>query len=679
MIGADADADTETNTGKKRGIRGTADNYTADQIEVLEGLEAVRRHPGMYIGGTDDRALHHLFAEILDNSIDEAVAGYATKIAVVLHDDGSVEIVDNGRGIPFDPHPKFKNKSALEVIFTTLHAGGKFSGKAYETSGGLHGVGSSVVNALSSWMTVEVARDKRAKAMTFREGAPGRLEDRGTTSNRRGTSVRFLPDAKIFGPNARFAPDRLFRMTRSKAFLEKGVEIRWNCAPSLIGDDDDTPHKAILSFPGGIKDYLESEVDGLTRTVEAMFHGESKWTNEQGQNARMEWAIVWTEDPDGGLASFCNTIPTPEGGTHETGLRAGLTRSIRSFGEMVGHKKIKDIAADDVLGGAQVILSVFIPSPAFSNQTKEKLVTPGTSKYVETEIKDHFDNWLGADASAAKKLLEAIIERSEERLRRRKDKDLKRQSATRKLRLPGKLADCSKSSREDTELFIVEGDSAGGSAKQARRRENQAILPLRGKILNVASASEDKLRANVELNDLLLAMGVRMGKHFDLDDLRYERIIIMTDADVDGAHIASLLMTFFYQQLPGLIQSGRLFLAAPPLYRLSQSGKTLYARDDTHKEQLVAQEFRAGSKVDISRFKGLGEMSANQLKETTMDPGTRTLLRVTLPDSAAFTNSDFRAVPKVPADLVDALMGKKPDGRFQFIQANAAFANDLDV
>lgn len=671
--------DKNAATGKAAGVRGKADNYTADQIEVLEGLEAVRRHPGMYIGGTDDRALHHLFAEILDNSVDEAVAGYATKIAVVMHDDGSVEVVDNGRGIPFDPHPKFKKKSALEVIFTTLHAGGKFSGKAYETSGGLHGVGSSVVNALSSWMTVEVARDKKAKAMTFREGIAGKLEDRGAASNRRGTSVRFMPDPKIFGAKAQFTPGRVFRMTRSKAFLEKGVEIRWNCAASLIKEGDDTPEKAVLSFPGGLKDYLETQVTDLGRVVDAMFHGESKWTDDQGRNGRMEWAIVWTDDPDGDVASFCNTIPTSEGGTHETGLRAGLTRSIRNFGDMVGQKKIKDVVADDVLGGAHILLSLFIPDPAFSNQTKEKLVTPGASKHVDGEIKDHFDNWLGADAPAAKKLLESIIERSEERLRKRKDKDLKRQSATRKLRLPGKLADCSKNSRDDTELFIVEGDSAGGSAKQARKRENQAILPLRGKILNVASASEDKLRANAELSDLLLAMGVQRGKNFDLDDLRYERIIIMTDADVDGAHIASLLMTFFYQELPGLIESGRLYLAAPPLYRLGQGGKTLYARDDAHKDELVATEFRAGSKVDISRFKGLGEMSAGQLKETTMDPNTRTLLRVNLPDVASPKAPNFKAVPSMPSELVEALMGKKADSRFHFIQANAAFADDLDV
>ena len=555
---------SNSNSGAAAGVRGKAESYTADQIEVLEGLEAVRRHPGMYIGGTDDRALHHLFAEIVDNSIDEAVAGYATKIAVVAHEDGSVEVVDNGRGIPYDPHPKFKKKSALEVIFTTLHAGGKFSGKAYETSGGLHGVGSSVVNALAAWMTVEVARDKRAKAMTFVEGAPkGKLQDKGAAPNRRGTSVRFLPDPKIFGANTRFTPGRLFRMTRAKAFLEKGVEIRWSCAPELIKEGDDTPQQATLSFPGGLKDYLADQTKDMPMLLDNMFHGESAWVDDSGKKGRMEWAIVWTDGVDGELQSFCNTIPTPEGGTHETGLRTGLTRALRGFGDMVGNKRMKDITADDVVANAHILLSVFIPNPAFSNQTKEKLVTPTTNRQVDSELKDRFDNWLGSDATQAKKLLEAVVERAEERLRRRKEKDLKRQSATRRLRLPGKLADCSKNSAEDTELFIVEGDSAGGSAKQARRRDNQAILPLRGKILNVASASADKLRANQELNDLLLALGVQRGKDFSPDDLRYERIIIMTDADVDGAHIASLLMTFFYREMPGLIETGRLYLAAP--------------------------------------------------------------------------------------------------------------------
>jgi len=648
-------------------------DYSAKDIEVLEGLEPVRRRPGMYIGGTDERALHHLVAEVLDNSMDEAVAGHASRIEVELSADYFVTVRDNGRGIPIDPHPKFKDKSALEIILTTLHSGGKFSGKVYQTSGGLHGVGLSVVNALSDELTVEVAREKQLYVQNYKRGKPaGKLKNTGNV-NRRGTTVKFHADPEIFGPQAHFKPARLYRMCRSKAYLFRGVEIRWSCDPALITGEDDTPARDTLHFPGGLADYLTATVNGRQTVTATPFIGQADFPDSQG---RAEWAIAWPADGDGFLNSYCNTVPTPEGGTHETGLRSALARGLRSYGELTNNRKASIVTAEDVTGGAAMLLSIFIRDPQFQGQTKERLASAEATRLVDATIKDHFDHWLSGDPARAKDLLDRVIEVAEERLRKKQDKELSRKTATRKLRLPGKLADCSKDSQEGTELFLVEGDSAGGSAKQARDRETQAVLPLRGKILNVASASADKLSGNQELVDLIQALGCGTRDKFNLDRLRYDKVVIMTDADVDGAHIASLLMTFFYREMPGLIEHGKLYLAQPPLYRLSQGGKVAYARDDAHRDELMQKEFTGKGKVEVSRFKGLGEMPASQLKETTMDPAKRTLLRVRMPHRY---NEEERADARETADLVERLMGRKPELRFQYIQENARFAHDLDV
>ena len=641
-----------------------SDSYTAADIEVLEGLEPVRRRPGMYVGGTDEKALHHLFAEVIDNSMDEAVAGHATWIEVELEAGGFLTVTDNGRGVPVDPHPKFKTKSALEVIMTTLHSGGKFNSKVYNTSGGLHGVGVSVVNALSETLEVEVARGQQLYAMSFSRGAPqGKLRNLGAVKNRRGTKVRFKPDEKIFGKGATFKPQRLLRMARSKAYLFGGVEIRWTCAPGLITDD--TPAKATFHFPGGLKEYLEATIEGQTRVTKDLFAGRNDKTNGHGS---VEWAVCWVADEDGFLNSYCNTIPTAEGGTHENGLRGALSKGLRDFGERVGNRRAGQITADDVLGTSAAMLSVFIREPEFQGQTKDKLATQEATRIVENAVRDAFDHWLTDSPQQATKLLDWAIDQAEDRLKRKREKEIGRQSATRKLRLPGKLADCSMNSKQGTEIFIVEGDSAGGSAKQARNRESQAILPLRGKILNVANASSQKLSQNQLLSDLIQALGVGTGSKYRDEDLRYERVIIMTDADVDGAHIASLLITFFYQEMPELIDNGHLFLAMPPLYKLTHGAKSFYARNDKHKDQLIKSEFAANAKVEVNRFKGLGEMNASQLKETTMDPAKRTLLKVEVAGDRAETT-----------DAVNALMGSKPEARFRFIQERAAFAKDLDI
>ena len=643
----------------------TSKDYTASEIEVLEGLEPVRRRPAMYIGGTDDRALHHMAAEILDNSMDETVAGHASRIDVTLDEDGGLTIADDGRGIPVDPHPKFKDKSALEVIMTTLHAGGKFEGKAYATSGGLHGVGASVVNALSEKLVVEVARDKALYRQEFSRGeATTGLEKTGPASNRRGTTVTFTPDAGIFGDGNRFRPDMLYRMIRSKAYLFAGVEIRWKCAPSLLPANSDIPVEAEIRYPGGLADYLKDITSDRTLIVAEPFADTVAVGDE-----KVEYAITWLgPGEDGFTHSYCNTVPTPDGGTHETGLRQALARGMRAYGEIVNNKKAADLSREDVMDGVGALLSVFVREPHFQGQTKDRLVSQDATKLVETGLRDRFETWLSNDPERANFLLDAAIERMEERKRRKRDKDVARKTATRKLRLPGKLADCSAADAVDTELFLVEGDSAGGSAKQARNRRTQAVLPLRGKILNVASASDDKLMQNQELSDLSLALGVQPGKDFDLEALRYGRIIIMTDADVDGAHIAALLMTYFYQQMPGLVESGRLFLAQPPLYRIAQGGQVAYALDDAHKDELVARDFNGKGKIEISRFKGLGEMPPKQLKETTMAPESRRLLQVSLPMRDSGGADDRRRVD----GLVNTLMGRKPELRFAYIRDHAA-------
>ena len=651
-----------------------ASDYSAKDIEVLEGLEPVRRRPGMYIGGTDERALHHLVAELLDNAMDEAVAGHATRIELELSGDGSTTVRDNGRGIPVDPHKKFKGKSALEVILTTLHSGAKFSQKAYQTSGGLHGVGISVVNALSERLVVEVARDRQLWRQEYQRGKPKtKLKTVGQAPNRRGTSVTFWPDAEIFGEGAHLNPPTLFRMARSKAYLYKGVEIRWRCDPALLRDKDGIPESEDLHFPNGLRDFLDAALqDGKTLTPDP-FVGETKLPDEAG---RVEWAISWPASEEGFVHSYCNTVPTSQGGTHESGLRSGMLRGLKAYGELTGNRKAGKITAEDVLGGAAALLSVFIKNPQFQGQTKERLASPEAARLIEAVIKDHFDHWLSGHPERARTLLERIVARAEDRLRKRQERELNRKSATRKLRLPGKLADCARNRSEGTEVFLVEGDSAGGSAKQARNRDTQAVLPLRGKILNVASATADKMKANQELTDLIQALGCGSGASFDVDRLRYERVIIMTDADVDGAHIASLLLTFFFREMPGLIEAGRVYLAQPPLFRLAQGGKSVYARDDAHKDELLRSEFKANAKVDISRFKGLGEMPPSQLKQTTMSPEARTLLRVTVIDPEAV---DPKAGIKETADLVERLMGRKPELRFAFIQEHARFVEEIDV
>ena len=641
------------------------EDYNASSIEVLEGLEPVRKRPGMYIGGTDERALHHLVAEVLDNSMDEAVAGYANRIDVELHADYSITIRDNGRGIPIDPHPKFPDKSALEVIFCTLHAGGKFSGKAYQTSGGLHGVGASVVNALSDRMIVQVARNKELYEQKFSRGLPlGPIQKIGAAPSRRGTNVTFHADPEIFG-SLKFKPARLFKSMRSKAYLFSGVQIRWKSAI----EDGDTPIEANFHFPGGLADYLSETLNGASTYAENPFAGTIDFQERFGVPGKVEWAINWTPSRDGFIQSYCNTVPTPEGGTHEAGFWAAVLKGIRAYGELINNRKAKEITREDLITGGCALVSCFIREPEFVGQTKDRLATNEAQRLVENSVRDHFDNWLAADTKSAGAILDFLILRAEERMRRRQEKETQRKTATKKLRLPGKLVDCSATNRAGTELFLVEGDSAGGSAKMARDRKTQALLPLRGKILNVLGAASNKISTNQEINDLSQALGVGLGSRFNLDDLRYDKVIIMTDADVDGAHIAALLMTFFFTQMRPMIDSGHLYLACPPLYRLTQGAVRVYCKDEVERNHWLEKGLGGKGKIDVSRFKGLGEMDAKDLKETTMDPKSRKLIRVNIDEDE----------PGETGSLVEQLMGKKPELRFQYIQENAKFVEELDV
>ncbi len=644
-------------------------SYTAGDIEVLEGLEPVRRRPGMYIGGTDETAMHHLVNEIFDNAMDEAVAGFANRIEFEVKPDNIIVVRDNGRGIPIDPHPKFPKKSALEVIMTMLHSGGKFGGKVYDTSGGLHGVGISVVNALSDYMEVEVVRDKTIYRQSYSRGEPtSKLNNIGQDPKGRGTTVAFRPDSEIFG-KAKFRPERLYKLARSKAYLFRGVEIRWKCDQSLLAEGSETPAEDTIHFPNGLKDFLAQQLEGRATVTSQPFCGEADLAGKMG---RIEWAIDWPQDEETYVSTYCNTIPTPDGGTHESGLRSAINKGIRAYGELVGNKKIAAAQGEDILGGAVIVLSLFIKDPQFQGQTKNRLVSAEATRLVENAMRDHFDHYLSGDTENSTRLINLIVMRMEERLRRKSEKEVSRKAVTTRLRLPGKLADCSRSTNKGTELFIVEGDSAGGSAKQARNRETQAILPLRGKILNVASASIDKIKANQELSDLVLAMGSGSGTHYSADALRYEKIIIMTDADVDGAHIASLLMTFFYQEMPQIISGGHLFLARPPLFRITISNNTYYAQDEKEKTQIIAKHAKGNAKVEVGRFKGLGEMTPAQLKETTMNPANRVLLKVLIEEDDSEQTSE----------RVEQLMGRKPEHRFTFIQEQTrdrVITDELDV
>lgn len=648
--------------------------YSAQSIEVLEGLEPVRHRPGMYIGGTDETALHHLVAEILDNSMDEAVAGFANHIDVTLNADYSVTIADNGRGIPVDPHPKYPNMSALEVIMTMLHSGGKFGGGAYKVSGGLHGVGLSVVNALSEKLVVEIARDKKLYRQEYAKGKPlTALELVGNAPNRRGTSITFKPDPEIFGVNSNLSPNRIYRMARSKAFLFKGILINWKCAPEVLGEGEATPPEAELHFPNGLKDFLNYQIGARTTINRTMFAGDAELANDEG---KVEWAITWPEDESGFCYSYCNTVITPQGGTHEMGFKSALVRGLKEYGEMANIKKAAGITAEDFLSDASIMLSVFIRDPQFQGQTKDKLTSTKAIRLVEQAVKDSFDHWLTSDTENAGALLEYVIDRAEARKKKKEEKVQSRKTPTKKLRLPGKLADCSQAAAEGTEIFIVEGDSAGGSAKQGRDRFTQAILPLRGKILNVASASLDKILQNQEIKDMCEALGCGVKENYKEENLRYEKIIIMTDADVDGAHIASLLMTFFYQQMPKLIENGHLFIATPPLYKIVVGANNYYALDDDDKDKILAKVVKGNQKPDISRFKGLGEMSAQQLKETTMDKKNRMLLKVLLPNT---NTEEGKEEAFETRRQVERLMGKNPETRFKFIIERAKFVDDLDI
>ncbi len=651
--------------------------YDASDIQVLEGLEPVRLRPGMYIGGTDEKAWHHLPVEIMDNSIDEAVAGFAKKIVVNLIDSKTIEITDDGRGIPVDEHPKYPGKSALEVILTTLHSGGKFNNNVYKTSGGLHGVGSAVVNALSSEMIVTISRDGYEWHQTFSRGKTTSPISRGAETKAHGTKIRFTLDDQIFGENAVFKPIKIYRMARAKSFLSRGVKIEWHCNPSLLTEDMNIEADKVFYYPNGVADFVAEKTDSKPHILPKIFSGSVDFPDDMG---RVEWALnVLTDEngaasDDGFFASYCNTIATIDGGTHEAGFKATITKGLKAYGEKINNKSAASIVSEDVFDSVAAIVSVFYKTPQFLGQTKEKLSNPEIARYTENAIKDPWEMFLASDPKTANALLEFVVNLANARIKTKQVKDVARKTPTKRIRMPAKLADCSKHGVEGTELFIVEGESAGGTAKQARDRATQAIMPLRGKVLNVLSNSDERFSANKELNDLIDIIGAGTAKDWDDAKLRYEKIIIMTDADVDGSHIASLLMAFFYQYMPQLIYGGHLYLSCPPLYKLTCGTESMYIDTDEELEELKNGKYK-NKRVEISRFKGLGEMMPNQLKETTMSPKTRRLIRVDLPPK---TEEGLEDTEKTKT-LVYDLMGKKPEFRFKFITEHAQFVKDLFV
>ena len=651
--------------------------YDASDIQVLEGLEPVRLRPGMYIGGTDEKAWHHLPIEIMDNSIDEAVAGFARKITVNLIDAKTIEITDDGRGIPVDEHPKYPGKSALEVILTTLHSGGKFNNNVYKTSGGLHGVGSAVVNALSSEMIVTISRDGYEWHQTFSRGKVTSPITRGDATRAHGTKIRFTIDDQIFGANAVFKPVKIYRMARAKSFLSRGVKIDWHCNQELLTEDMNIPTDTTFYYPGGVADFLDEKTREKPRILPKIFSGSIDFPDDSG---RVEWALTVLTDEngaasdDGFFASYCNTIATIDGGTHETGFKAAITKGIKAYGEKVNNKSAATIIGDDVFDSIAAIVSVFYKTPQFLGQTKEKLSNPEIARYTENALRDPWEIFLASDPKTANALLDFVVNLANARIKTKQVKDIARKTPTKRARMPAKLADCSKHGIEGTELFIVEGESAGGTAKQARDRATQAIMPLRGKVLNVISNSDERFGANKELNELIDIIGAGTAKDWDESKLRYEKIIVMTDADVDGSHIASLLMAFFYQHMPQLIYGGHLYLSCPPLYKFTCGTESFYVDSDEELDALQNGKYK-NKKVEISRFKGLGEMMPNQLKETTMSPKTRRLIRVDLPPRTDDGVEDTEKTRKI----VSELMGKKPEFRFRFITEHAQFVKDLFV
>ena len=639
-------------------------NYKAKDIEVLEGLEPVRKRPGMYIGSTNQDGLHHLVNEILDNSIDEVLAGFATKIKFQYKKNGTITIKDDGRGIPVDFHPKYKNKRALEVVLTTLHAGGKFNSNAYKTSGGLHGVGISVVNALSSLLKINVFKNGKVYQQEYSKGkVKSKIKINKCDKKLKGTEIIFLPDEAIFDVTT-YDPKRLYNFINMKSVLVGGTIIKFEVDKELIKDK--TPSKKDFYYKNGIEDFFKLEYANKNKLFEKDFSLKSKLN----QNENFEIYISFNNNESSSLQSYCNTIETPDGGSHEIGLKNGIVKAIKLYGQKNQISKINNINQNDLFDFSDVIISIFINDPSFEGQTKKRIIMPSLQKQIENKLQQEFLLWLNSSKKNAKILLENLIERALQRTDLSKIQNLDRKTLKERNRLPGKLVDCSSRSINNTEIFIVEGDSAGGSAKQARNREFQAILPLRGKILNVYNVGLSKIADNNEIQNLIQSLGCGIGKNFDFKKLRYDKIILMTDADVDGSHIATLLITFFYKYMKELIDENKLFLAMPPLFKIYDKNKNFYAYDEKEKDDLIKKEFKSGN-YNITRFKGLGEMPAEQLKETTMDQDKRKLVLIT----AEKAKNEIKITDK----LFETLMGKQAELRFKFIQKNANFIKTLDV